>query len=244
VDHSPIATTGGSIDGFTLQAPRDPLAPFDAFALNAGGEALFSSNALNADGTAGGGWFTAKHSVVAIGDTVAGITVDNLFGATMNNRGQVAVVASYTGGTALIVATPVDATPLPANTSYKLQDPAGNVIDLGWALNPQWGAGSYIYLYPFNRSLTQQVTYTADHKLQCVQDPSMYLYNSGDYLALGPNGDTFTIEQSSGAYTVRDGNSYLQSPGAISPPNALTFTSNPAPWSLINTSPTGSLATN
>jgi hypothetical protein len=241
IDHSRIAQTGDTtIDGLTLQAPGDPLAPRDTFNLNAGGEALFSSNATNANGAATGGWFTAKHSVVAIGDTVAGISVDNVYGATMNDRGQVAVVVSYTGGTALIVATPVDGTPLPANTTYKIQDATGNIIDLGWALNPDWGAGPYAYLYPFNSSVTQQVTYTADHKLQSVQDPTMYLYNDGGYLALGPNGDTFTIDQSLGAYTVKDGDLYLQSPGTTSPPNALTFTSSPAYWSFMNASPTNS----
>jgi len=238
IDHSLIAQTGDTIDGLTLRAPGDPLAPLDTLTLNADGEALFSSAATNANGTNTGGWFTAKHSVIADGDSVDGITVNNVYGATMNDRGQVAAVVSYAGGTALIVATPVNGTPLPTNTSYKLQDTKGNIIDLGWALNPDWGAGPYAYLYPFNSSVTQQITYTADQKLQSVQDPTMYLYNDGGYLALGPNGDTFTIEQRFGAYTIKDGDLYLQSPGTISPPNTLAFASKPESWGFINASPT------
>ena len=66
----------------------------------------------------------------------------------------------------------------------------------------------------------------------------MYLYDDGGYLALGPNGDTFTIEQRFGAYTVKDGDLYLQSPGTISPPNTLAFASNPEYWGFISASPT------
>jgi hypothetical protein len=238
IGHSLIAQTGDTIDGLTLQVPGDPLSPLDTLTLNADGEALFTSDATNANGANTWGVFTAKHSVVANGDSIAGITVDNVRGATMNHRGQVAAVVSYAGGTALIVATPVNGTPLPTNTSYKLQDTKGNIIDLGWALNPDWGAGPYAYLYPFNSSVTQQVTYTADQKLQSVQDPTMYLYNDGGYLALGPDGDTFTIEQRFGAYTIKDGDLYLQSPGTISPPNTLTFASKPEYWGFINASPT------
>ena len=49
IDHSLIAQTGDTIDGLTLQAPGDPLAPLDTLTLNARGEALFTSNATNAN---------------------------------------------------------------------------------------------------------------------------------------------------------------------------------------------------
>ena len=131
---------------------------------------------------------------------------------------------------------------MPANTSYTMQDGKGDVIDLGWALNPEWGGyAPYAFLYSLNGSLAQQVVYTADGKLASAQDPGMYLYNDGGYLALGPNGDTFTIEQKSGGFTVKDGDLYLESPLEVSPPNKLAFTAKPVVWGFINTSPTHSL---
>jgi hypothetical protein len=184
------------------------------------------------------GYFTTKHSVLGEGDTVAGMTVGSVNSATMNDAGQIAVnVNSLGGGEAVIVATPKNGTPLPAGATYEVQDELGNIIDLGWALHPAWGQGPFAYLYSFNSGPDQQVIFTAAGKLQTVQNPNLYLYNDHGYLALGPNGDTFTIEQAFGAFTIKDGNLYLQSPGKTSPPNKLAFSSNIAYWGFINASP-------
>jgi hypothetical protein len=233
IDHSVVAQTGETIDSLNLQTQG----PTDGLSLNADGEGLFLSQAINLNGINVLGYFTTKHSVLGEGDTVAGMTVTSVNSATMNDAGQIAInVNSLGGGEAVIVATPKDGTPLPAGATYKMQDGYGNIIDLGWALNPAWGQGSYAYLYPFDRSTAQQVVFTAAGKLQTVQNPNLYLYNDGGYLALGPNGDIFTIEQALGAFTIKDGSLYLQSPGKTSPPNKLAFSSKIAYWGFINAS--------
>jgi hypothetical protein len=109
IEHSLIAKTGDTIDGLTLVPPGDPLGPLDELILNAGAEALFSSNAMNSSGTTAG-FFTRKHSVVAVGDTIAGISVGGLFSvASLNDAGQIAFVVDYfspSQGEAVVVATP------------------------------------------------------------------------------------------------------------------------------------------
>ncbi len=110
VESTVIAKTGDTIDGLTLVPPGDPLAPLDGVILNASGEALFDSDATNASGTATFGFFTGKHSVVAVGDTIAGISVTGLSSvASLNDAGQIAFVVNYslpTQGQAVVVATP------------------------------------------------------------------------------------------------------------------------------------------
>jgi hypothetical protein len=233
IDHSVAAQSGENIDFLNLQTGGAT----DGLILNAAGEGLFLSQAINLNGINVLGYFTTKHSVLGEADTVAGLTVLSVNSATMNDAGQVAINVSYQGGTAVIVATPKDGTPLPVGATYMMQDGMGNMIDLGWALNPAWGQGPFAYLYPFDRSTAQQVIFTAAGKLQTVQNPNLYLYNDHGYLALGPDGDTFTIQQAVGAFTIKDGGLYLQSPGKTSPPNKLAFSSKIAYWGLINNSP-------
>jgi hypothetical protein len=109
INHALIAKTGDTIDGLTLTPPGDPLAPLGGLTLNASGEGLFGSSATNRSGASTGGWFTQNHSVVAIGDTVAGISVAGLSSASINDSGQVAFDVLYLSpsqGEAVIVATP------------------------------------------------------------------------------------------------------------------------------------------
>lgn len=122
--------------------------------------------------------------------------------------------------------------PLGTGKSYKFQDGYGNAMDLGWALNPQWGDGPYVFLYSSNSSSSQKITYTTAQQLQSVPSPGQYLYDDGGVLALGTTGDTFSITSSGSGYTIYDNtvNLYVNSPGKTGPPNKLTLSSSPAVW--------------
>lgn len=129
-------------------------------------------------------------------------------------------------------------TPLSAGT-YNIADPnTGNRMDLGWALNPQWGDGSYVYLYTSNTNTTQNITFTSSGLLQSAASPTMYLYNEGGFLGVGSSGDTFSILSSGSGYTIQDKSAglYVNSPGTISPPNKLALSSTPTVWSFSSTS--------
>jgi hypothetical protein len=123
-------------------------------------------------------------------------------------------------------------TSLATGIPYNFQDGSGNTIDLGWALNPQWGYGNFVYLYSYNNGSSQQIIYTAAGKLQSVSSTAENLYDTGGDLALGPNGDTFTINSSGSGYTIRDTTVglYVNSPGKIDPPNKLVLSSTPTVW--------------
>jgi hypothetical protein len=115
---------------------------------------------------------------------------------------------------------------------YTFQDGNGYTMDLGWALNPQWGDGAYVYLYSYNDNSGQQLTYTASGQLQSVENSGKYVYDDGGFLTVGSSGDTFTITSSGGGYTVYDNTVglYENSPGKISPPNKLALSSTPTVW--------------
>jgi hypothetical protein len=128
---------------------------------------------------------------------------------------------------------PPPPTPLASGT-YNIKNPnTGDTIDLGWALNPQWGDGPYAYLYNYNNSSDQQITYTSAGKLQAVADTADYLYNDGGSLALGSSGDTFSITSSGTGYTIQDttaGALYVNNASAIDPPNKLSLSTTPTVW--------------
>jgi hypothetical protein len=115
---------------------------------------------------------------------------------------------------------------------YTFQDGFSNTMDLGWALNPGWGDGPYVYLYSYNDNIDQQINYTASNQLQSVANPGEYLYNDGGALALGSSGDTFTITSSGSGYTVYDSTAglFVNTPGKTLPPNKLTLSSSPTVW--------------
>jgi hypothetical protein len=123
-------------------------------------------------------------------------------------------------------------TPLPSGQPYSFQDGNGDTMDLGWAQNPQWGFGPYIYLYQYNGGGSQQITFTAAGKLQSASNSAENLYDDGGVLALGSTGDTFTIISSGSGYTIFDSTVglYVNSPGKTSPPNKLTLSSTPTVW--------------
>ncbi len=115
---------------------------------------------------------------------------------------------------------------------YTFQDGYGNTMDLGWALNPQWGDAPYIYLYSYNDGPSQQITFTTTGQLQSGESPGQYLYSDGGVLALGAGGDTFSITSSGQGYTLYDStvNLYVNTPGKTGPPNKLTLSSTPTIW--------------
>ena len=105
-------------------------------------------------------------------------------------------------------------------------------MDLGWALNPQWGDGPYVYLYSYNNSPTQQITFTASGQLQSGESSGQYLYSDGGVLALGSGGDSFSINSSGKGYTIYDStvNLYVNTPDKTGPPNKLSLSSTPTVW--------------
>jgi hypothetical protein len=121
-----------------------------------------------------------------------------------------------------------------ASGTYNIKDPnTGNTMDAGWALHPEWGYGPYIFLYNYNNTPSQQVTYTSGGKLQSVANTADYLYDDGGALALGSSGDTFSITSSGTGYTIQDttaGGLYVNNPGAIDPPNKLLLSTTPTVW--------------
>jgi hypothetical protein len=123
-------------------------------------------------------------------------------------------------------------TSLAKGNPYTFQDGSGNTMDLGWAQNPQWGDGNYVYLYNYNNGSSQQIIYTAAGKLQAVSNTAQNLYDSGGVLAVGSTGDTFTINSSGSGYTILDSTVglYVNSPGKIDPPNKLVLSSTPTVW--------------
>jgi hypothetical protein len=123
-------------------------------------------------------------------------------------------------------------TSLATGNPYTFQDGSGNTMDLGWAQNPQWGDGNYVYLYNYNNGSSQQIIYTAAGKLQAVSNTAQNLYDSGGVLAVGSTGDTFTINSSGSGYTILDSTVglYVNSPGKIDPPNKLVLSSTPTVW--------------
>jgi hypothetical protein len=137
---------------------------------------------------------------------------------------------------------------LPSGT-YNVKDPnTGDTMDLGWALNPQWGNnGPYVYLFSYNSGSSQQITYTSSGQLQSVASPGQYFYNDGGALAIGPAGDTFSITASGNGYTIQDktaGGLYVNTASAIDPPNKLSLSSTPTVWMFPAVSTGGgSLAT-
>jgi hypothetical protein len=129
--------------------------------------------------------------------------------------------------------------PLPPPTTlaagtYNIKSPnTGDTIDVGWALNPQWGDGSYVYLYDYNNGSSQQITYTNAGKLQAAADTADYLYSDDGELAVGASGDTFSITSSGTGYTIQDtsaGGLYVNNASAIDPPNKLALSSTPTVW--------------
>jgi hypothetical protein len=123
-------------------------------------------------------------------------------------------------------------TPLATGNPYTFQDGSGNTMDLGWAQNPQWGDGNFVYLFTYNNGSSQQIIYTAAGKLQSVSSTAENLYDSGGDLAVGATGDTFTINSSGSGYTIFDSTVglYVNSPGKIEPPNKLVLSSTPTVW--------------
>jgi hypothetical protein len=123
-------------------------------------------------------------------------------------------------------------TSLATGKPYNFQDGSGNTMDLGWAQNPQWGYGNFVYLYSYNNGSSQQIIYTAAGKLQSVSSTTENLYDSGGDLALGSTGDTFTINSSGSGYTIFDTTVglYVNSPGKTDPPNKLVLSSTPTVW--------------
>ncbi len=127
-------------------------------------------------------------------------------------------------------------TPPPGLTpgSYSIKDPnTGNTMDLGWALNPQWGDGTYVYLYNYNGGPSQQIVLNGAGMLQSEASPDRYLYNLGGALALGATGDTFTIAANGNGYTIQDktaGGLYVNNASAITPPNKLSLSTTPTVW--------------
>jgi hypothetical protein len=123
-------------------------------------------------------------------------------------------------------------TPLATGNTYSFQDGSGNTMDLGWAQNPQWGFGPYIFLYQYNAGSSQMITFTTAGKLQSASNSAQNLYDDGGDLALGSTGDTFTIISSGSGYTILDSTVglYVNSPGKTSPPNKLVLSSTPTVW--------------
>ncbi len=103
-------------------------------------------------------------------------------------------------------------------------------MDVGWALNPQYGTGGAdIYLYALNGGTNQQFNFVSagsgQGTLQSVTNPSMCLGNTNGVLTLGAGCDTFTITANGGGFTIQDnsaGGSYVQDPGVASPPHRLS----------------------
>jgi hypothetical protein len=124
---------------------------------------------------------------------------------------------------------------LATGKSYNFQDASSNTMDVGWALNPQWGAGPFVYLYSYNNGSGQQITYTASGQLQPVQSPGQYFYDDGGALAVGPSGDRFSIVPSGNGYTIYDNtvNLYVNTSGKISPPNKLMLSTTPTVWTAM-----------
>jgi hypothetical protein len=131
-----------------------------------------------------------------------------------------------------------------ASGTYNIKNPnTGDTMDIGWALNPQWGDGPYVYLYNYNNGATQQITYTSAGKLQSATHTADYLYNDGGALAVGSSGDTFSITSSGTGYAVKDttaGGLYVNNAGAIDPPNKLSLSSTPTVWMFPVVSGSGS----
>lgn len=124
-------------------------------------------------------------------------------------------------------------TPLATGTYYIKNPNTNNTMDLGWALNPQWGAGPYVYLYTYNAGSTQQINFTSSGQLQSEFSPGQYLYNASGALALGSGGDTFAVTTSGNGYTIQDksaGGLYVNAASAIDPPNKLFLSSTPTVW--------------
>jgi hypothetical protein len=115
---------------------------------------------------------------------------------------------------------------------YNFQDGFGNTIDLGWGLHPEWGFGTYVYLYSYNNGTSQQIVFTSSGQLQSVANTSQFVTNSGGFLSLGTTGDVFTITASGNGYTILDKTVglYVNTPGAIDPPNKLALSSTPTVW--------------
>jgi Abnormal spindle-like microcephaly-assoc'd, ASPM-SPD-2-Hydin len=162
---------------------------------------------------------------------------------TDNASGSPQTIALSGTGVAIVTST----TSL-KSAAYNIQGASGNTMDLGWALNPQWGVGPFVYLYTSNSGASQQITYTSSGQLQSVQSPGQYLYNDGGFLAIGPAGDTFAITTSGNGYTIQDktaGGLYIQTAGAIGPPNKLALSSTAAVWTFspLSTGSSNSLAT-
>ena len=113
-------------------------------------------------------------------------------------------------------------------------------MDAGWALNPQYGSDTPdIYLYSLNGGPNQQFNFVSAGSgkgtLQSVTDPNMCLYNKNGFLALGTGCDTFTITSKGSGFTIQDnsaGGSYVQDPGAVSPPSALPLSSASTSWTF------------
>jgi hypothetical protein len=121
-----------------------------------------------------------------------------------------------------------------ASGTYNIKDPnTSDTMDTGWAMNPQWGDGPYIYLYNYNNGSSQQMTYTSAGKLQSVANTADYLYDNGGFLALGTSGDTFSITSSGSGYTIKDTSAsglYVNNASSIDPPNKLTLSTTPTVW--------------
>jgi hypothetical protein len=126
-------------------------------------------------------------------------------------------------------------TPLAAGKAYSFQDGLAETMDLGWALNPQWGNPTYVYLYTYNGGSNQQITYTASGKLQSVSNSADYLFDNAGALALGSTGDTFAIISSGSGYTIFDSTAglYVNTAGKLDPPNKLTLSSTPTVWTAV-----------
>jgi hypothetical protein len=58
-------------------------------------------------------------------------------------------------------------------------------MDLGWAQNPQWGFGPFVYLYKYNAGSGQLIRFTASGTLQSASNSAQNLYDDGGVLAVG-----------------------------------------------------------
>jgi LmbE family N-acetylglucosaminyl deacetylase len=167
---------------------------------------------------------------VQAGQTSANFTITT---SVVSSSTSLSITASYAGSMASVNLTvSPSGVSLTTGQPYTFQDSSGNTMDLGWALNPQWGYGIDVYLYSYNNGPSQQLTYTTSDRLQSVQSPGQYLYSNGGVLTVGPVGDTFSITSSGSGYTIYDNtvSLYVNTPGKIGPPNGLTLSSTPTVW--------------
>ena len=91
-----IAKRGQVIGGKTVYGFSSP-------SLNNAGEVAFSAS-LGATGSDGGGVFTGSAAIASSGQALGGRTIASFFGGPwINNSGQIAFIANYTGGSGIFI---------------------------------------------------------------------------------------------------------------------------------------------